>query len=135
MEIIKYQFQHHGDARGQLAVLEEGKEFPFPAKRIYYIYGTQPGIARGFHAHKALDQVLICIHGSCKILLDNGREKTTVELNDPAEGLLVGHGVWHEMHDFTQDAILLVLASDFYQESDYIRDYDTFLAFMGVDKQ
>lgn len=135
MEVIKYQFQHHGDARGHLAVLEEGKDFPFPAKRIYYIYGTQPGIPRGFHAHKTLNQVLICVHGSCKVLLDDGREKVTVELNDPAEGVLVSSKVWHEMYDFTQDAILLVLASDFYQESDYIRDYNAFLAYMGVEEQ
>ena len=130
MEIIKYQFQHHGDARGQLAVLEEGKEIPFPVKRIYYIYNTQSEVRRGFHAHKELQQVLVCIHGSCKVLLDDGAEREIVLLDKPEEGLYVSNVMWREMFDFSPDAVLLVLASELYDEADYIRDYDEFLRFV-----
>ena len=82
---------------------------------------------RGYHAHKSLEQILICIHGSCKILLDNGTEKKVVPLEKPYEGLYVSNNMWREMYDFSPDAVLLVLASDFYDESDYIRNYDEFL--------
>ena len=72
MQVIKYVFQPHGDQRGQLVALEEFKDIPFKIKRVYYMYDTLPGVIRGYHAHKSLQQILICIHGSCKILLDNG---------------------------------------------------------------
>ncbi len=75
MQILKYVFQQHGDERGQLVALEEFKDIPFEIKRVYYMYDTGEGIHRGFHAHKTLKQILICIHGSCKVLLDNGQEK------------------------------------------------------------
>ena len=94
------------------------------------MYDTGKGVRRGFHAHKSLEQILICIHGSCKILLDNGREKKTVFLEKPYEGLYIANNIWREMFDFSSDAVLLVLASDFQNEEDYIRDYDEFLAFI-----
>lgn len=127
MEIIKYTFQRHEDARGALVAVEENKEIPFPIKRVYYMYGVAQDTARGFHAHKKLEQVLICIHGSCKIVLDNGKEKQVVVLDKPYEGLYVGNLIWREMFDFSSDAVLLVLASELYNENDYIRDYETFL--------
>lgn len=130
MQTIKYVFQPHGDKRGQLVSLEESKDIPFPIKRIYYIYGTAEGVTRGFHAHKKLQQILICINGSCKIRLDNGYEKKIVPLEKPYEGLYISNDMWREMFDFSPDAVLLVLASDFYDESDYIRDYDEFLKFV-----
>lgn len=127
MQVIKYAFQQHGDERGQLVALEEYKDIPFEIKRVYYMYDTGEGVRRGFHAHKALEQILICIHGSCKILLDNGREKKIVPLEKPYEGLYIANDMWREMYDFSPDAVLMVLASDYYNEDDYIRNYDEFL--------
>ena len=82
---------------------------------------------RGFHAHKSLEQILICIHGSCKVLLDNGTEKKIVSLEKPYEGLYIANNMWREMYDFSPDAVLMVLASEYYKEEDYIREYDAFL--------
>lgn len=130
MEIIKYRFQQHGDERGQLVALEEMKEIPFHVKRVYYMYDTVAGVRRGFHAHRNLEQILIAIHGSCKIHLDNGTETAEVVLDTPFEGLYISNDIWREMYDFSSDAVLMVLASEYYDESDYIRDYDKFLAFV-----
>lgn len=127
MQVIKYFFQPHGDERGQLVALEEFKDIQFRVKRVYYMYDTAKGVTRGYHAHKCLQQILICIHGSCKIRFDNGREKKGVPLEKPYEGLYVSNNMWREMFDFSPDAVLMVLASEFYGELDYIRDYDEFL--------
>ena len=94
------------------------------------MYDTAEGVTRGYHAHKSLQQILVCIHGSCKIRLDNGKEKKIVPLEKPYEGLYVSNNMWREMFDFSPDAVLLVLASELYDESDYIRDYDEFLKFV-----
>lgn len=117
-----------GDERGQLVAIEENKQVSFNIKRIYYIYGTEQGVARGFHAHKELNQVAICVSGSCKMLLDNGVNKSTVLLNSASKGIQIPPMIWHEMHEFSDDCVLLVLASDHYDESDYVRDYETFIA-------
>ena len=130
MQVMKYVFQPHGDERGQLVALEEFKDIPFRIKRVYYMYETGREITRGFHAHKSLQQILVCIHGSCKILLDNGKEKKVILLEKPYEGLYVSHSMWREMFDFSSDAVLLVLASELYDESDYIRNYDEFLDYV-----
>lgn len=130
MQVIKYAFQQHGDERGQLVALEELKDIPFVIKRVYYMYDTKEGVHRGFHAHKALEQIMICIHGTCKVLLDNGTEKKLVYLEKPYEGLYISNDIWREMYDFSKDAVLMVLASDYYREDDYIRDYDEYLAFL-----
>ena len=127
MQIVKYVFQQNGDDRGMLVALEEFSDIPFRIKRVYYMYDTIPGVVRGHHAHKQLEQILICIHGSCKIRLDNGHEKKVVPLEKPYEGLYVANNMWREMYDFSPDAVLMVLASEVYDESDYIRDYDAFL--------
>ena len=130
MQVIKYSFQQHGDARGQLVALEEFKDIPFRIKRVYYMYETKENVHRGFHAHKSLEQILICVHGSCKILLDNGHEKKIVSLEQPYEGLYIACDMWREMYDFTEDAVLLVLASELYDENDYIRNYDEFIQYV-----
>ena len=135
MQVKKYTFQIHGDDRGQLVALEEAKDIPFKIKRVYYMYDTGEGVRRGFHAHKCLEQILICIHGSCKILLDNGTEKETVLLDKPYEGLYVSNDMWREMYDFSPDAVLMVLASELYDEADYIRNYDDFLAYVKSHKE
>lgn len=135
MQVVKYMFQPHGDERGQLISLEEGNDIPFSIKRVYFMYDTIPGVVRGKHAHKSLQQILVCIHGSCKVLLDNGREKKVVPLEKPYEGLYVSNDMWREMYDFSEGAVLMVFASEFYDESDYIRDYDTFLKYVDSNKE
>ncbi|MBQ4531286.1 MAG: WxcM-like domain-containing protein [Lachnospiraceae bacterium] len=130
MQIIKYAFQQHGDDRGMLVALEEFDDIPFEIKRVYYMYDTKGGVHRGFHAHKNLEQILICIHGSCDVLLDNGKQKKIVSLEKPYEGLYVPNNMWREMYNFSSDAVLMVLASEHYVEADYIRDYDEFLKFV-----
>lgn len=134
MEIKKYHFAPHGDERGQLIALEEFKDIPFDIKRVYYIYETKEGVRRGFHAHKCLEQILICVSGSCKIHLDDGTETAEVELNDPTEGLYISNATWREMYDFSPDAVLLVLASELYDEKDYIRNYDEFIKYLREKK-
>lgn len=132
MQVVKYVFQPHGDERGQLVALEEDKDIPFAIKRVYYMYDTVEGVIRGKHAHKSLEQILVCIHGSCKILLDDGTEKKVVPLEKPYEGLYVPNNMWREMYDFSEDAVLMVLASELYDEKDYIRDYDEFIAYLNI---
>ena len=122
-------FQPHGDERGQLVALEEYKDIPFKIKRVYYLFDTLEDVRRGFHAHRELEQILICIHGTCKVLLDDGADKKVVPLERPYEGVYVGPGLWREMYDFSPDAVLLVLASELYNEADYIRDYNEFLSY------
>ena len=131
MQTIKYTFQPHGDDRGQLVSLEEYNDIPFRIKRVYYMYNTVEGVVRGKHAHKKLEQILVCISGSCKIKLDNGKETKVVVLEKPYEGLYVSNDMWREMYDFSQDAVLVVFASELYDESDYIRDYEEFLRFIA----
>ncbi|HAW1554456.1 TPA: WxcM-like domain-containing protein [Escherichia coli] len=119
--------QKHGDERGMLVALEQAKNIPFEIKRVYYMFGTQGNVRRGYHAHKKIRQVAIPLNGSCRFHLDNGREKVDVVLDDPALGLLIEPGVWHEMYDYSKNCILLVLASDIYDENDYIRNYEDFM--------
>jgi len=135
MQILKYVFQQHGDDRGQLVALEEMKDIPFAIKRVYYMYDTGKGIRRGYHAHKTLKQILVCVHGSCKILLDNGYERKVVNLEKPYEGVYIEHNMWREMYDFSPDAVLMVLASDYYDEKDYIRDYDEFIEVVKAKRE
>lgn len=115
-----------GDERGSLVALEAHKTVPFDVKRVYYIFGTKAGVSRGFHAHRALQQVAVCVTGNCRIVLDDGQRRESVWLNSPTKGLLIGCLVWREMHDFSPDCVLLVLASEHYDEIDYIRSYDDF---------
>ena len=131
MEIKKYPLQQHGDSRGHLVALEEKTDVPFEIKRVYYMFDTKTGIVRGMHAHKSLEQLLVCVHGSVKILLDDGTEKETVLLDNPYEGLYVSNNMWREMSEFSEGAVLMVFASKYYDEDDYIRDYDEFLRFVG----
>lgn len=126
MEVKKYLFPPHGDDRGQLVAIEAMKDLPFEVKRVYYIYDTLPGVRRGFHAHRNLQQILVCVHGSCKIHLDNGSEQEEVLLDKPFEGLYIANDMWREMYDFSEGAVLLVLASEHYDEADYIRNYEDF---------
>lgn len=121
------EFKTLGDERGNLISLEQNQNIPFEIKRVYYLFGTKPDVARGFHAHKALRQLAICIQGNCRILMDNGKQKENVILNKPNIGLLIEPMMWHEMYDFSDDCVLMVLADEHYDEDDYIRDYTQFL--------
>lgn len=128
MDVQMIKFQSHGDERGALIALEECKNIPFTVKRVYFMYDTKEGVHRGMHAHKTLKQVLFCPCGECTIKLDNGKESVEVRLKDPTEGLVVEANIWREMYDFVPGTVLMVLASDYYDEKDYIRDYDEFLS-------
>jgi dTDP-4-dehydrorhamnose 3,5-epimerase-like enzyme len=130
MELIRWlDFERLGDNRGELIAIEVGvdKIIPFEIKRVYYIYATAPGISRGFHAHRNLKQIAICVSGTCKMVLDNGTVREETIMHSATRGLVIESMVWREMHDFSPDCVLLVLASEHYEESDYIRSYETFL--------
>lgn len=120
-------FNVHADNYGSLVALEKGEDFPFDIKRVYYIWGTQKDFVRGKHAHRALEQVIICTSGSCDFILDNGKEKCTVHLDTPSQGMHIKSNIWREFTNFSPDCVVMVLASEHYDEADYIRDYDTFL--------
>jgi dTDP-4-dehydrorhamnose 3,5-epimerase-like enzyme len=116
----------HGDERGSLVAVEPGALLPFPIGRVYYIYGTVPGVSRGFHAHRKLRQWAIAVSGSCTMLLDDGKQRATVQLDRPDKAIELPPMVWHEMHDFSQDAVMMMVADSAYDEADYIRSYDAF---------
>lgn len=121
----------NGDERGSLIALEKHHNVPFDIKRVYYIFDTKYGVPRGFHAHKDLEQMLICVSGSCKIKIDDGSNQEIFELNTPSKALYVGKNLWREMFDFSQGCVLMVIASDYYNPEEYIRDYNTFLKSVG----
>ena len=127
MKVELINFDILGDERGSLIALEENINIPFDIKRVYYIFGTKENVRRGFHAHKQLKQVAVCLNGSCTILLDNGEEKKTVLLNSPDKGLIISEMIWHEMFDFSLNCVLMVLTSELYDKEDYIRIYEEFL--------
>lgn len=125
-------FTRRGDERGSLVAIEGGRDVPFAIARTYYVFGTVPGVKRGLHAHKALQQVAVCVRGSCTMLMDDGKQKESVRMDSPEKGLLIPPRIWHEMHDFSPDCVLLVLASDHYDEADYLRNYADFLAYVSA---
>ena len=117
-----------GDDRGTLIAIEAGRQIPFDIQRVYYVFDTKAGVSRGFHAHRALRQLLVAVSGSCTLLLDDGTSRDEVRLDHPASALRIDGLVWREMRDFSPDCVLMVLADRAYDEADYIRDYDTFVA-------
>ena len=123
--IIK--FKTLGDERGSLIAIEEGYNTPFEIKRVYYIFNTKEGVERGFHAHKKLKQIAIAVRGSCIFVLDDGKKKEEIVLNNPNQGLYIEGLIWHKMKNFSKDCVIVVIASEHYDESDYIRDYNEFL--------
>ena len=119
--------QIFGDERGKLVSLEGCKNIPFDIKRVYYIFDTLPNQNRGMHAHKNKEQIIIAMDGACQFILDDGKNKESVWLNRPDVGLYIGKNMWREMRHFSYGCKLMVLASDYYDEKEYIRDYDEFL--------
>ena len=133
MSLIRLvEFPPLGDDRGSLVALEAYKTVPFEINRVYYIFGTKSGVSRGFHAHRDLKQVAVCETGRCRIVLDDGSQREEVWLDSPTKGLLIGDLVWREMHDFSSDCVLLVMASEHYKEDDYIRSYEDFIKALSV---
>ena len=120
----------HGDARGRLSVAEFGRALPFVVRRVYWIYGTKAGVRRGFHGHKELRQLCVCVAGSVSLSLFDGYREESVMLDSPAKGLLIGPGIWREMYDFSRDCVLMVFADAEYDEADYIRDRDQFIRYV-----
>lgn len=123
--------RRYSDTRGYLSVVENGIDIPFDIKRIYYLYMV-PEVARGAHAHKALQQLLIATSGSMEVIMDDGREKKSFMLDRPWKGLLIPAGLWRDLENFSGGAVLMCLASEKYKAEDYIRDYNEFLAYKGV---
>lgn len=124
MSLIK--FNSISDNRGSLISIEANKNIPFEIKRVYYIFNLRNS-ARGFHAHKQLRQFFICLSGSCTIKIDTGINVNETNLSSPEVGILIEPMEWHEMYNFSTDCLIMVLANDVYDESDYIRNYDEFL--------
>ena len=127
----KLKFADLGDERGKLVVAEGEIDIPFEIKRVFYRYGSDPDVVRGQHANRLSEFVLINVAGSSKVMITDGEDREIVELSRPMDGLYIPRMIWKEMYDFSADSVLLVLASTHYDGSEYIRDYDRYLAEMG----
>lgn len=123
-------FQEFIDSRGILNVLEFENEFDFLIRRVYYMYGVTDGESRGFHGHRNLKQLIVCINGTVDLLIDDGKKSTTISLKNRNEGVLIDYPAWRELHNFTEETILLVFASEVYDQDDYITDYEEFLSYV-----
>ncbi|MCR5101140.1 MAG: FdtA/QdtA family cupin domain-containing protein [Butyrivibrio sp.] len=122
------EFKEYGDERGNLVVAEgSGRDIPFEIKRVFYMYGSDDQVVRGQHANRVTEFVLINVAGSSEVLVDDGEKKEVIKLDKPRMGLYLSNMVWKEMYNFSPDSVLIVLASEHYQESEYIRDYDEFI--------
>ena len=114
------------DGRGMLVSFESLKNIPFEIKRVYCLVDLKSNHPRGFHAHRKLKQVIVCLSGSCDFILNDGTKIERIHLNSPLKGLLIENMVWREMHQFSSDCVIMVLANEYYTESDYIRDFNIF---------
>lgn len=121
---------------GNLVIAEAKKNVPFNIKRVYFINNLfNKKARRGFHAHKKLKQIIFCVNGHFTLHLDDGKNKQKILMNDPCCGILLGSKLWHTMTKFSSDCVILVLANDYYDESDYIRTYDEFLKYIKKSKK
>ena len=128
------EFPDLGDERGKLVVVEGEDSVPFEIKRIFYIYGSDDTVKRGQHANRESEFVLINVSGTSKVRIDNGHSEAIIELDRPRMGLYIPKMVWKDMYDFSEDSVLLVIASTHYVGNEYIRDYNSYLEEMGVRK-
>lgn len=128
VEVVK--FHQLGDKKGYLSFFESNKDIPFEIKRIYYTYDVSVGTKRGMHAHKDLQQVLWCPYGAIEVILDDGKEKSIYLLDSPEKALVILKGYWRDIYWRKEGSVLCVAASEYYDEEDYIRDYDEFLKYV-----
>ena len=124
-ELIELGKNHH--ANGNLTVVENEMQVPFDIKRVYYLYDVPGGEERGGHSHKALKQFIVAISGAFDVVIDDGINQRTITLNRPYQGLLIVPGIWRVINNFSSGAVCLVLASEHYDEADYVRDYQEFM--------
>lgn len=115
------------EGAGNLSFFEAGKDIPFDIKRVYYIHGADRGVIRGGHAHKELSQFIICLYGMIRFNIDDGKKKEEIILDSPTKGIYLESGLWREMVWEQKESVLCVMASEYYDEDDYIRDYDDFI--------
>ncbi|WP_217127058.1 sugar 3,4-ketoisomerase [Hydrogenophilus thiooxidans] len=120
------------DPRGCLTFIEANRHIPFKIRRVYYLYDVPGGAERGGHAHKALHQFIVAMSGSFDVVLDDGIQKKRFHLNRSYYGLYICPMIWRELDNFSSGAVCMVLASEFYDESDYLRDYNAYLATLGL---
>ena len=125
-------FADLGDERGKLVVVEGSQDIPFKIERVFYIYGSDSEVVRGQHANRESEFVLINVGGTSKVRIDNGHSEAIIELNKPMMGLYIPTMVWKDMYDFSEDSILLVLASTHYDGNEYIRNYEEYKKEMGA---
>lgn len=126
--------RHAQDLRGSLCVAELEKDIPFKVKRIFTVFDVPSAETRGAHAHKRCEQFLLCVHGNCAVVADDGRRRQEFELSDPTVGIYLPPMTWGIQYKYSHDAVLLVLASELYEDSDYIRDYSEFISMLGEDR-
>lgn len=126
--------RHHSDRKGNISVVENNLTIPFEVKRVYYLYDVPGGESRGAHAHKELCQLIIAASGSFNVTLDDGNVKRTFTLNRPYQGLYIVPGIWRDLGDFSSGAVCMVLASETYDEKDYIRSYNQFIEYKNGGK-
>lgn len=128
-------FTDLGDERGKLVVIEGGLAIPFDIQRVFYIYGSDSTVIRGQHANRESEFVLINVAGTSKVRISDGNEELIIELNKPMMGVYIPKMIWKDMYDFSEDSVLLVLASTHYDGKEYIRDYDEYIKIMKRDKK
>lgn len=128
------EFQDLGDERGNLVVVEgSGYDIPFDIKRVFYIYGSDDSVVRGRHANKKTQFVMVNVSGKSKVRVDNGRERLEIDLDRPRMGLYLPAMIWKDMYSFSEDSVLLVMASEHYDAEEYIRDYDDYMREISGD--
>lgn len=120
-------FKDLGDERGNLVVIEGGRDIPFEIARAFYIYGSDSAVVRGKHANRQSEFVLVNVAGKSRVMVTDGRRKETIWLDRPMEAVYIPRMIWKEMYDFSPDSVLLVLASTHYDGSEYIRDFDEYM--------
>ena len=127
-------FDVKGDDRGRMIVIEGGMDIPFEIKRMFYIYGSDTSVIRGQHANRESEFILLNVNGKSKVRLKDGQEEMVVELDTPMKGVYIPQMVWKDMYDFSEDSVLLVLASTHYISSEYVRDFNDYMIEMTVGR-